>query len=108
MKKRAFFLLSLSLAILSLSAQLWAMGFTSRSLYMRTRAITGRQEERAQGIAEAKNYLRQFPMFYYSGWAFAASSVALLVVSLRRREPAKHAIPFGLLGFYLILQLLLI
>ena len=75
MKKRAFFVLSLSLAILGLSAQLWAMGFTSRSLHMRTRAITGPQEERSQGIAEAKKYLRLFPSLNAS-WNLRENLVA--------------------------------
>jgi hypothetical protein len=108
MKERAFFLLSLVLAVLALSAHLWAMGFASRSLNMRVRAISGPPTERAPGLAKAKERSSQFPFFYYAGLASAVGSVTLLAVSSRKREPVSPSIPVGLLAGYVLLQLLLI
>jgi hypothetical protein len=102
MKARCFFLLSLALAILALSAQFWAMGFTSRSLDMRARAIARPPEIRAQYIAQAKAYRRQAPMFLYSGLALAIGSLVVLIASFRRHESAWHSIPIGLLSSYLL------
>jgi len=108
MKSRRFCIISLILAVLALSAQLWAMGFASRSLHMRARAITGPPAQKAQALAEARQHSRQFPFFYSAGWAFALSSVALVVVSSRKREPISRSIPVGLLGGYVLLQFCLI
>jgi hypothetical protein len=95
MKSRRFFIMSLILAVLALSAQLWAMGFASRSLHMRARAITGPPAQKAQALAEAREHSRQVPFFYSAGWAFALGSVALVVVSTRKREPISRSIPCG-------------
>ena len=108
MKERAFFILSLVLVVLALSAHLWAMGFASRSLHMRARAIAGPPAEKAQALAAAKEHSRQFPFFYYEGLTFAVGSVALVAVSSRRHEPVSRSIPFGLLVGYVLLQFLLI
>jgi hypothetical protein len=108
MKARFFFILSLVLAVLALSAHLWAMGFASRSLRMRAQAIAGPPTERAQGLAKAKEHSRQFPFFYYAGLGFTVGGVALLAVSSRRREPVSRSIPVGLLVGYVLLQFLLI
>jgi hypothetical protein len=108
MKSRRFYIVSLILAVLALSAQLWAMGFASRSLHMRARAITGPPAQKAQRLAEAKEHSRQFPFYYSAGWAFALGSVALVVVSSRKREPISRSIPVGLLAGYVLLQFCLI
>lgn len=66
MKARRFCIVSLILAILALSAQLWAMGFASRSIHMRARAITAPPAQKAQALAEAREHSRQFPIFLLS------------------------------------------
>ena len=108
MKTRAFFIASLLLGVLALSAHLWALGFSSRSLHMCARAIAGPPAEKAQALAEAKEHSRQFPFFYYAGLSFGLGSVVLLTVSSRRHEPVSRSIPIGLLVGYVLLQFLLI
>jgi hypothetical protein len=107
-KARVFFFVSLVLAILALWAQLWAMGFAGRSLHMRTLARTGPPAEKAQHLAEAREHSRRFPLFCSAGWVFAVSSIAVLVVSSRKREPVSRSIPVGLLVGFVLLQFLLI
>ena len=108
MKKRRFLVLSLGLAILGLCAHLWAMGYVSRSVHLRARAVTMPEVERVQARADADSQLRRFPVFYYSGLAFAIAAVAFLVVSSRRHEPAWRSVSFALRCFYAMLQVVLI
>jgi hypothetical protein len=108
MKARFFFILSLILVVLALSAQLWALGFASRSRDMRARALSAPPAERAQRLAEAREHSRQFPFFYRAGWAFAIGGAACLVASAAQQEPARRSIPGGLLVGYVLLQTLLV
>jgi len=107
MKERVYFTLSLCLAVLALSAQLWALGLNTRSLHMRARAITGLPAEKVLALTKAEEHSHQFPFFYCTGWAFAAGGVALIVVAKRTREPVSRSVPLGLLVGYVLLQFLL-
>ena len=108
MKARLFFILSLILAVLAMSVQLWAMGFAGRSVHMRAQAVVGPPAQRAQALTEAKEHSRRFPFFYCAGWALALGSTALVLVSSRRHEPVSRSIPVGLLVGYVLLQFCMI
>jgi len=97
-----FFLLSLSFAILAVSLQLTGMSQTSRGLRIRVQE-TAPESYRETARALASSYFSRGAVLSYIGLAFAVASVAFLVASTCKHEPARRVAVFGVLFFYVML-----
>jgi hypothetical protein len=102
-----FFLLSLSLAILAVGLHLAALSQASSGLRIRAGAKAP-ASYRATAKAVASSYSRRSTVLGYIGFAFALASVAFVVASARKHEPAQRVVVFGVLVFYVMLQFVLI
>lgn len=108
MRTRHFFLFALLTAIISVVFHVTALGQFARGAERRARAVTLVEAERAAASVEADVYSTRAHVAMYAGMALAASSIALVTLSARKREPARRSIVYGLLLCYGLLQLVLI
>ena len=108
MSIRTFFLLSLSFAILAIGLHLTAMSQISRGDQIRVRAVRSPESGLVAAKAEASGYYNRGAVVRCSGIAFALASVAFVIVSMRKHEPARRIFVLGVLICYVMLQFVLV
>jgi hypothetical protein len=108
MSIRRFFLASLALAVLAVGLQGAALRHFSRGAQTIARAVESSDAAREDARAEANSLAHQGEVTAYIGMAVAVASVAFLVVSARRHEPAWRSVTLALLAFYIMLHLTLV
>jgi hypothetical protein len=104
MRIRRFFFISLVLAVVALGLHVTAMSQFSGGLGIRGHAVTLPESDRAAARVEASRYSSRGLVIAYIGLPVALASLAFLVVSARRHEPAWRSVTFALLCFYVMLQ----
>ena len=105
-----FFLLSVVLAIVAIGLQLASLSQTSHGVQLRAKVnqSTLEEPEKASGRRDASQYSSRGRALAMAGFPFALASVAGVVMSARKHEPASRALTAVLLAFYLMLGLMLI
>jgi hypothetical protein len=99
---------SLALAIVAVGLHLTALGQFSRGAQTIARAVTLSESERVAARQEASRCSGRGAVIGYTGLAFALASIGFVIASARRHEPAWRSLTFALLGFYVILQFVLV
>jgi hypothetical protein len=108
MRKRKWFIISLLLAISAICFDSIAKGYSSRSVVVLAKSFSVSQADKAQARAENSELLHKGHIFQYFGVAFAILGFLFWLVSEFRREPVWRMIPFVLLVFYFLLQLIIV
>ena len=108
MSTRRFFFFALVAAFLAVVLHLGALKQFSRSMSARAHAVTVVESERAALRGEARWHSSVGHAIMYSGAALALASVVFALISVRRREPARRSVVFGLLVCYFLLQFILV
>ena len=108
MKSRIFLLLSLVSVAVALCAQVGALRQLTRRAIFRAKAVNVVEEQRPALRLEADKLGRIARVLHIAGLVLAASSVAFLIASHRRREPARRSVAVILLVFYCMSLLLLV
>ena len=108
MSIRKYFFMSLALAILAVGLQGAALRQFSRSSQTIARGVGLPVQERTALRIEADRYVSRGGVVGYIGLAFALASIGFVIVSARRHAPAWRSLTFALLGFYVILQFVLV
>lgn len=108
MSTRPFSLFALLAALLAVGLHVGALSQFSQSVSARARSITVPEPERTAMRAEARLHSTVGQTIMYSGLALAITSLANVIISARRHEPASRSVVFGLLLCYLFLQFLLV
>jgi hypothetical protein len=108
MSTRRFFFSALIAAFLAVVLHLGALKQFSRSMSARAHAVTVAEPERAALREDARVHSSVGHAIMYSGAALSVASVIFAVISVRRREPARRSIVFGLLVCYFLLQFVLV
>lgn len=104
MSIRRFFIVSLGLAILAVSLDMTAMSQYSRGARVIARAVVLPENERAFAKSEAQTYRSRGTAISIVGLVFAVASLAFVIASARKHEPAWRSVTFALLIFYVMLQ----
>jgi hypothetical protein len=89
-KMKKYFILSLVLAATALGLHLVALQQFGRNTLRRAQVVTATEVEAAALQAEADLYSKRGNVIGYIGFASWASSVGLVIISARRREPAQR------------------
>jgi hypothetical protein len=108
MSIRRFFFMSLALAVLAVGLHLAALGQFGRGSQTIARAVTLSESERTAARLEAGRYTSRGGVILYVGYAVALSSIGFLIASARKHEPAWRLLTIALLGFYVMLQFVLV
>ena len=108
MSTRRFFLFAVLAAVLAVVLHVTALGEFSRSVHHRAHAVTLGEAERAAARVESGLYSTRGHVTMYAGLALALGSIALMIISARKREPARRSVVFGLLLCYFLLQFVLV
>ncbi|MHC5061290.1 MAG: hypothetical protein ACYTFK_09435 [Planctomycetota bacterium] len=106
MNRRKYFLASLLLAVCAICSDfVWKeYAMRSHSLYAESFGMFKGHQDVVR--TRAQELLEKGTFFFRIGLGFASLSFLLWLVSLARHEPAWQSIPFLLLIFYLLLNLL--
>lgn len=107
MKMRSFFMASLALAVIAVglhAAALSQYGQAARSIASAITQPESAESERAAAKQAGRVYRERGDTMAIIGLGIALASLALVVVSGRRHEPAWRSITVALLVFYLLLQ----
>jgi hypothetical protein len=108
MRKRKCFIISLLLIISAICFDYVAKGYFSRTVVVLAKSFSISQADKAQARAENSELLRKGHIFQYFGVAFAILGFLFWLVSEFRREPVWRTIPFVLLVFCFLLQLIMV
>jgi hypothetical protein len=99
MNIRRFFFVSLGLAVLAVGLDMAGMSQYSRGARVIARAVVLPESERMTAKMEAQAYRNRGTVISVVGLAFALASLAFVVVSARKPEPAWRSVTFALLIF---------
>jgi len=104
MIRHQFFAVSLFLALAAIGATLAALWQFSRAAQTVARSASGSEAERSAAGLEVGRYHELGTAIGYAGAVFAVSSLGFLILSARRREPARRSATVALLACYVLLQ----
>src|SRR5690349_14196937 len=108
MSTRRFFLIAFIGAFLAVGLHVGALSQFGRSATTRARLLTVAEPERAAILAGEHWHSSVGHIVMYSGAALAVASIVCVIISARRREPARRSLVFGLLLCYLLLQFIMV
>jgi hypothetical protein len=108
MKRHPFFLASLLLVIIAFGVHFGALSQIQKGLSLKAGSIGTAEQQTLQVRADSDDSFNKGSLLGFIGWFFAAASVACLVVSFHKREPARRSIPSTLLIVYVMLQFLMV
>ena len=104
MNIRRFFLISLASAILAVGLDITGLSLYSRGTSTIARAVVLSESERAVARSEARVHRSRGTVVSLVGFVFALASLALVIISAWKEEPAWRSLTVALLFFYVILQ----
>jgi len=102
-----YFLLSAVLAFIAIGLEVAAKSRDSRAIRTLARAVVLPEGERAAAKMQARSFSTQGTIVSLIGVAFALGSLAFIIPSARKHEPARRSVTVVLLVLYLMLQLLM-
>src|ERR1700749_3575678 len=92
MNRRKFFFISLACVFIAIGLQIVSQKQSARGLGLRARFASAAEPDRPALRAEANRFRRQADNFTLTGLGFTAASTGFVIVSARRREPARRSI----------------
>jgi tRNA(Ile2) C34 agmatinyltransferase TiaS len=104
MNIRRFFIVSLGLAIIAVGLHVAALSQYGHGARAIARAVTQPESQRAFAKQAARVYRERGSLIAIAGLGFALGSLAFVVVSARRHEPAWRSVTVAFLAFYFLLQ----
>jgi hypothetical protein len=104
MNIRRFFLVSLGLAVVAVGLHLAALHQFSSGARIIARSVVLPEGERVAARSEARAYSTRGTVVSFVGLTFALTSLAFVIVSARKHEPAWRSVTCALLVFYVMLQ----
>jgi len=107
MKPRIFFFLSLVLVAFALCSQLGSLHQIARGFLYRAKAVNVVEGQRPALRLEADRFTRRGTGLGVAGLVLAVLSLAFLIASQRRHEPARLSVAYTLLAFYVMSLLVL-
>src|SRR6185369_1311063 len=108
MSTRRFYLMAVIAAFGAIVLHATALGLLGRSVHYRADAVTLTGAERVSTQANAVRISTLGHAAIYVGFALAAGSVVLSIVSARKHEPARRSTVLALLFCYFLLQLFIV
>jgi hypothetical protein len=103
-----FFLVSLLSASAAIGIHVSYLGQLGRGMKQTARSMTAPESERSTLKAETSQSLRRAMILFYAGVSLILTSLAIALLSWRRRERGWPEVTFSLWLVYLLLQLVLV
>jgi hypothetical protein len=107
-KTRAFWLASLSLIIFAICFHLCGLNKASDGLRYRAESVGSTEEQKQEYKAEISRVVSQSDTLIFLGLTSATISVICLIVSYCKKEKVSRSVSIALLGFYALLQLIVV
>ena len=94
--------------MLAICFHLGGLSKVSEELRYRAKSVEATEEQKQEYKAEIRHVVSQSDTLTFLGLISAITSVICLFVSYRKKEKVSRSVPVALLGFYVLLQFVIV